>query len=158
MPDAPTHTPATMRMSRPWVSNPVAQNILADFQIAYPLLLIFLYLVAFTVRSVRSARHDHDAVPQEPQQLGPGGKPLPNKKSATRDADDYYDLDFSKPRKLLFQWLSVGVLASFLGNIVVVLTHTLWERAERYWCGQAPTVRGPADPPPPHDHTDVASY
>lgn len=135
--DGPAST--HLRLRRPWVSNPVAQNILADFQIAYPLVLIFLYLIAFTVRSVRNARDDTELAPQEPQQLGPGGKPLP-KKTPAKEADEDGDLDFSRPRKLLFQWLSVGVLATLLANIVVVLVHALYEREQRWWCGQAPTV------------------
>nr|POE62909.1 hypothetical protein CFP56_03812 [Quercus suber] len=128
-----------MRLHCPWVSNPVAQNILADVQIAYPLVLIFLYLIAFTVRSVRGAHHDRDTGPREPQQLGPGGKPLP-KNNIAKDDSEHVDLDFSRPRKLLFQWLCVGVLATLLGNIVVVITHALFEREQRWWCGQAPTV------------------
>ena len=49
-------------------------------------------------------------------------------------------LDFSKPRKLLFEWLSVAVVFTFAGNILVVIVHALYARKEQWWCGQAPTV------------------
>jgi len=122
----------------PWVSNPVAQNILTHLQIAYPIILICLYVIAFTARSIHTAHNDNDT--QSPsEQLGPGGKPLPQKHQ--KEADIHNQLDFSKPRKLLFEWLSVGVIASLAANIVVVVVHALWEREENWWCGQAPTVR-----------------
>ena len=50
--------------------------------------------------------------------------------------------DFTRPRKLLFEWLSVGVLASLLGNIAVVIVHALYAREEHWWCGVATTVSG----------------
>lgn len=126
--------------SLPWVSDPVAQDVLAYLQIAYPIILLFLYLVVFTVRSVLTARSDSDLA-QQPEQLGPGGKPLPRKKNnPKKELDIPPDLDFSKPRKLLFEWLSVGVVASVGANVVVVILHAILARKEGWWCGQAPTV------------------
>ncbi len=122
-----------LRMSHgslPWVSNPTALLILHYLQVISPILLLALYVITFTVHSIVTAR----------EQLGPGGKPLPKKnidKKGPRLAEAY---DFSKPRKLLFEWISLGVLATFAGNITVVIVHALVERGERWWCGQAPTV------------------
>ncbi|KAK4540073.1 hypothetical protein LTR36_009814 [Oleoguttula mirabilis] len=121
----------------PWVSNPVAQRILTTLQIAYPIVLLCLSLLAFTVRSIYTARNETSNTP-EPEQLGPGGKPLPQKNK--KESAIPHELDFSRPRKLLFQWLSVGVIATFAANITVVIVHSLWEREERWWCGQAPTI------------------
>ncbi|KAK3066294.1 ATP-binding cassette-type vacuolar membrane transporter Hmt1, partial [Teratosphaeriaceae sp. CCFEE 6253] len=123
--------------SLPWVSDPLAQSILAAVQIAAPILLLLLYVITFTVRSVVTARNEHVHT-DEAEQLGPGGKPLPKKKQKEPNVALAYD--FSKPRKLLFEWLSVGVLATFAGNIAVVIVHALVERGERWWCGQAPTI------------------
>lgn len=123
--------------SVPWVSNPVAQKILTYTQVAYPIILICLYIITFTVRSVVTARNDNDTT-KEPEQLGPGGKALPPKIKKAKSMPN--GLDLSKPRKLLFEWLSVGVLASLAGNIVVVIVHTLVERDQSWWCGQSPTV------------------
>lgn len=106
----------------PWVSNPVAQSVLTYTQIAYPILLILLYIITFTTRSIVTAPNDN-ATTKEPEQLGPGGKPLPKKNKKEPVIPN--SLDFSKPRKLLFEWLSVGVLATLAGNIVVVIVSTL---------------------------------
>ena len=124
--------------SLPWVSNPVAQNILTYVQIAYPIIVLFLYIFTFTIWSIATARNDNDNTTQQPEQLGPGGKPLPKKNKTESKTSNA--LNFSRPRKLLFEWLSVGVLATIAGNIAVVIVHALVEREERWWCGQAPTV------------------
>ncbi|KAI7255385.1 hypothetical protein KC335_g13869, partial [Hortaea werneckii] len=122
----------------PWVSNPVAQDILTYLQIAYPIVLICLYIITFTIRSITTARNDdHDNL--EPEQLGPGGKPLPQK-SKKKEPAIPNDFDFSRPRKLLFEWLSVGVLGSIGGNIAVVIVHAIVGREEHWWCGQSPTI------------------
>ncbi|CAK1363534.1 Heavy metal tolerance protein [Cercospora beticola] len=129
--------------SRPWVSNPTAQAILDYLQIAYPITLLVLYLTTFTVRSIVTARSDSDTLPsQRPEQLGPGGKPLPRKKNnaVKKESDISPDLDFARPRKLLFEWLSVGVIFSLSANILVVIVHAISARDEGWWCGQAPTI------------------
>jgi ATP-binding cassette, subfamily B, vacuolar membrane transporter HMT1/ACLQ len=131
-------------MAMPWVSNPTAQAILNYLQIAYPIILLVLYLTTFTVRSVLIARGESDAQETQPEQLGPGGKPLPRKKNnaAHKAADLTLDLDFARPRKLLFEWLSVGVILALSANILVVIVHAISARNEGWWCGQAPTVCG----------------
>lgn len=129
------------RSQTAWVSNPTASRILNYLQIAYPIVLLVLYLTTFTVRSVVTARSDHDTH-QQPEQLGPGGKPLPKKKHTTpkKESEITPDLDFARPRKLLFEWLSVGVVLSLSANILVVVVHAISARHEGWWCGQAPTV------------------
>lgn len=126
--------------SKPWVSQPVAQDVLRLLQIAYPIILLSLYIVAFTIRSVATAAPNDNNVSATPEQLGPGGKPLPkkNQNQVQKELDIPYGLDFSRPRKLLFEWLSVAVIASVGANVVVVIVHALLQRG--WWCGQAPTV------------------
>ncbi|KAH9828048.1 Heavy metal tolerance protein [Teratosphaeria destructans] len=105
---------AMMNGTLPWVSNPLAQGILTYTQIAYPIILTLLYIVVFTVQSILNARNDNATNAQtQPEQLGPGGKPLP-KKTAAKEPVVPQSLDFSRPRKLLFEWLQVGVLASLI--------------------------------------------
>lgn len=53
----------------PWASNAVAQGLLTYLHIAYPIILLFVYLFAFTARSIATARNDNDAETQ-PEQLG----------------------------------------------------------------------------------------
>lgn len=132
-------TPATTmsNITAPWVSDPVAQKILRVLHVAYPIILIILFLGVFTIRSIVTASTDNEFT-KDPQQLGPGGKPLPKK--TKKDPAEANALDFSRPRKLLFQWLSVGVIGTILANIVVVIVHALYAREEQWWCGQALVV------------------
>lgn len=115
------------------------ETIQQTIQVAYPLVLLFVYLICFTVRSIATARNDND-INQQPQQLGPGGKPLPTHNHNIKDTHPRDSVDFSRPRRLLFEWLSVGVLLSLVGNIIVVLTHALYGRKDEWWCGEAPTI------------------
>ena len=130
-----------LTLALPWVSNPVAQAILRRLQVAYPIILLGLYLVAFTTHSIWTARREEHPSHHDPPPRGPGGKPLPRTNSPAKQAAGVSAvLDFSRPRKLLFEWLSVAVIATFIANIVVVIIHALVERNERWWCGIAPTV------------------
>lgn len=131
------YTPNMPNGTLPWVSNTVAQHILTYLQIAYPIILICLYIITFTVRSISTARNE-DETAAASEQLGPGGKPLPQQNK--KEPGIHNALDFSKPRKLLFEWLSLGVIGTIAGNITVVIVHTVFEREEHWWCGQAPTV------------------
>ena len=143
---APPPLQAQSNSSLPWVSDPIAQGVQTYTQIAYPILILLLYLFTFVIRSVATARNGNEHEPQD-QQLGPGGKPLPTKNpNNSKEPDVPHYLDFSKPRKLLFEWLSVGVIFSLAGNIVVVIIHALYARKEKWWCGQAPTVRRERQP------------
>lgn len=124
--------------TRPWVSNPTAQKILVYLQIANPIILLFFFLIAFTVRSIVTVANDNDTTPDN-ERTGPGGKPLPKK--TAKKPNDTSAFDFSRPRKLLFQWLSLGTTLSFVANIITVIVHTLYARNDQWWCGQATTVR-----------------
>jgi len=131
---------------RPWLSRPVAQRVLTYGQIAYPIVVLLLYLIAFTVHSITTARRDPDpdsdpAALTRPEQLGPGGKPLPKTSKPAVDGRGGAGAGASRPRKLLFEWLSAGVIASLAANIALVIFHVLWLREEQWWCGQAPVVR-----------------
>ena len=117
------------------------QLFFSILQIAYPLVVLFAYLVAFTVRTIATAStNDDDESPQQSTSLGPGGKPLPKHTKTHKNHRDEGLQDFTNTQKLLFQWLTVGVTFSLLANIVVVLTHALYDRKEGWWCGQAATV------------------
>lgn len=129
-------------MAHRWVSNATAQRILNVVQYAYPVVLLFVFLCAFTIRSVlvaRAASASEPAPDDSPNILGPGGKILPRKRVLIDKAQTAF-LDFSRPRKLLFNWLSVAATATFFANSVNVLVHALVARQENWWCGQAAVV------------------
>ena len=122
---------------RPAVSNRTAQTILVYVHFGSPIILILFFLITFTAHSIATASVDTSV--EDPQgQTGPGGKPLPKKPRRTSQGSN--GLDFSPARKLLFNWLSVGTIATFVANAVVVITHALVDREENYWCGESVAV------------------
>ncbi|KEQ69959.1 hypothetical protein M436DRAFT_75713 [Aureobasidium namibiae CBS 147.97] len=122
-----------------WVAEHKAQRILSIIHFAYPIVLLVYFLTTFTIRSIVSASgpesDDHTSQPQ----LGPGGKPLPKKKAPVEDKKNTF-LDFSRPRKLLFEWLALAATLTLAGNAVTVVVHALYARKEEWWCGQATVV------------------
>jgi hypothetical protein len=121
-----------------WVAEHKAQRLLSIIHFAYPIVLLVYFLTTFTIRSILSApSQDSDDKTSEPQ-LGPGGKPLPKKKAPAEDKNTF--LDFSRPRKLLFEWLALAATLTLAGNAVTVVVHALYARKEEWWCGQATVV------------------
>ena len=103
-----------------------------------PIILLAFFLIAFTAHSISTASDDAVVKPC-PDQVGPGGKPLPHK---TRVKERENALDFSRARKLVFNWLSVGTTLTFLGNAVVVILHAVIQRKDQWWCGESVAVGG----------------
>lgn len=125
-------------MVLPWVSSGTAQGILDVLHYANPIILLFFFLFAFTLRSVLTATGDQTLEVSQTE-TGPGGKPLP-KKHTQQDKSITASLDFSKSRKLLFDWLSVAAALTFLANAGNVITHSLVDRKDGWWCGKAVVV------------------
>ncbi|KAL8946915.1 MAG: hypothetical protein Q9222_006750 [Ikaeria aurantiellina] len=119
------------------MSNRTAQSILTYVHFSSPLILIVFFLLAFTAHSIATAAPD-TAVRQSSDQTGPGGKPLPLKSNKAPTKSN--TLDFSPPRKALFNWLSVGTILSFVANAVVVILHALINRKDHWWCGEAVAI------------------
>ncbi|KAH0269900.1 putative ABC transporter, partial [Aureobasidium melanogenum] len=122
-----------------WVAEHKAQRLLSIVHFAYPIVLLFFFLTTFTIRSILTARSDAPDDSKSEPQLGPGGKPLPKKKAPVDNSKNTF-LDFSRPRKLLFQWLSLAATLTLAGNAVTVVVHALYARKEEWWCGQATVV------------------
>ncbi|KAF2859022.1 putative vacuolar ABC heavy metal transporter [Piedraia hortae CBS 480.64] len=110
-----------------------ARSVLSAVQVVYPIVVLAVYVGVFTGYSIASAR-SKDA-PSTPPRLGPGGKPLPPKKPSK-----IVFAQSDSVRSLLFQWLSVGICLTYLGNIANVIMHVLKDRHEHYWCGPVTTI------------------
>ncbi|KAL8740562.1 MAG: hypothetical protein Q9190_006755 [Brigantiaea leucoxantha] len=124
----------------PWVSSETAQSILVYLHFGSPFVLLVFFLVAFTVHSIVTAPGD-EVVTASTEVTGPGGKPLPrNASRATKERSDQKRLDFSPARKLIFTWLSVGAILTYIGNAIVVILHALIKRKDQWWCGEAAAV------------------
>ena len=128
-----------MAPTEPWVSNTTAQAVLTYVHYAYPIILLFSFLLAFTVHSILTASKD-DTVQAVPDKTGPGGKPLPRNTSPSAKKGKQEALDFSPARKLVFDWLSIGVILTFLANSVIVIVHALTAKKHGWWCGQSTVV------------------
>ncbi|KAI4251529.1 MAG: hypothetical protein LQ352_004799 [Teloschistes flavicans] len=123
--------------SRPWTSNSTAHAILLYIHSSSPIILVVFFLAAFTAHSIATASVDPRARDSK-DQIGPGGKllsPASPKRSSQKPT-----LDFSPARKLLFAWLSVGAIATFVANTVVVILHALIKRKDNWWCGQSVAI------------------
>lgn len=118
----------------------VARRTLNALHYAYPILLLFFFLVAFTAYGVVTAPNEKSSAPPSTFGTGPGGKPLPLP-NRTKSKDRKHTLALSRSRKLLFDWLSVFASGTFVANAVNVIAHALVMRKERWWCGQAYAVR-----------------
>ena len=118
----------------------MAHEIMVYTHYASPIILLIFFLLAFTAHSILTASKE-DLIQPAPGQTGPGGKPLPRTSSpAAKAAREKKALDFSPSRKLLFTWLSAGVVLTFLGNAGTVIVHALLDRKDNWWCGQAVVV------------------
>lgn len=111
-----------------------AQLTLKALHYACPIILLVFFLAAFTTRSILVAKSTNTVTGGTPStQTGPGGKPLPKKVNRTQDKNLAGALDFSRSRKLLFNWLSVAAATSFVANAATVIVHALVNRHEGWW-------------------------
>ena len=126
--------PADMA-STPVVHDRTADAILLYIHYASPIILLVSFLLVFTVNSIATAAGDYTTAAPAVQ-TGPGGKPLPQSKSQKAKAQrKILVLDFSPRRKLLFDWISLGVILTFVANAIIVISHALLDREHKWWCG-----------------------
>ena len=121
----------------PWASNSNVQDILLYVHFSSPIILIVFFLIVFTAHSIATASVD-PSIQKSKDRTGPGGKLLPSR--SPRLVKDKPALDFSPARKLLFTWLSVGTIATFVANAAAVILHALVDRKNTWWCGQSVAV------------------
>ena len=107
----------------------------------YAWVLFVVFLTAFVTNSILSAEPSSEL--KGPVLLGPGGKPLPP--SAARKHKEEREKrkklkDFSRGRKLIFLYLSIGLLTTFVVNAINIIVHALTASENGWWCGQAAAV------------------
>lgn len=138
---APAVSEVPIMAANPNSINPKA-SLIDLLQYAYPIILLAFFVICFIARDMLMVSSHAAGKPVEPEKtvcMGPGGRPLPYKH--TRNMPLQHIQHFSRPRKLLFDWLSLAIVLSFLAHSVVVILHVLADSAEGYWCGQAVVVR-----------------
>jgi hypothetical protein len=105
----------------------------------YAWFLGLIFLVAFIANSFLSAQ-PAAAESKEPVLLGPGGKPLPRRKSKEEREKKALE-DFGPGRLQVFLYLSAALLATFVAHGFNIVVHALVEE-EGWWCGEATAVSG----------------
>ena len=119
-------------------------NVLLDVvHFHFPWVLLLIFLVAFVTNSIASAESAAEAT--GPVVTGPGGKPLPRSTKKREEEQERLRrkrLDFSPIRKLVFYYLSTGVIVTFIANAVNIVIHALTKRDNGWWCGEATAVSG----------------
>lgn len=115
-------------------------RLLVYIRFSSPIILLTVFLAAFTVQSIITASHDPARRPTT-QATGPGGKPLPTKSSASAGLKKAEQTADSSPtQRLLVQWLSLGIIITFVGTAALVILHTVLARKENWWCGESVAV------------------
>ena len=122
--------------NRPHISHLHLQKILTRLNYAYPIILIFFFLGFIAIRSIVSASTtDRKSITQ----YGPGGKPLPPRHTSYTSSKNSRFI-FTRNQILLFEWLVAAICFTFLCDAANVIIHTLYDRHEQWWCGQATVV------------------
>jgi hypothetical protein len=117
-----------------------ARKMLDSLRNFSPVLLLVTFAFAFVVHSIVTAKK---IKPATTQRLGPGGRPLPKRMRSTPLVSTSGSQDFSPNAKLVFKWLTVGVMFTFLVDAAVNVVHIILYRDTKWWCGQATVVSHP---------------
>lgn len=113
-----------------------ALELLEYLRTCYPIFLLCLLVVAFVANTMITARK---ASKDDSLRMGPGGRPLPKR---SRSLGTFRKtLAFSQTVKRIFNWLSVGVLVTFLADATIYIVHVMVASSEHWWRGQSVVVR-----------------
>lgn len=102
--------------------------------------LFFVFIVAFVTNSILSAEEEIEG--EHKVLLGPGGKPLPmsaGRKAKEEKAKRKKLEEFSPVRKLVFLYLSVALLLTYITNGAAITLHVLTNDGP-WWCGKSEAV------------------
>ncbi len=118
-------------------------DLLNVVQLHYAWVLFVVFIAAYVTNIILAAEPSSET--KGPVLLGPGGKPLPpsvaRKNKEERERRKKLK-DFSRGRKLLFLYLSIGLLATFVVNAINIIVHALTKSENGWWCGEPTAVSG----------------
>ena len=117
-------------LERTAIVNP--QTLLEYLLTCYPILLMLLFVVVFVTRAVVKSKIEQKGPQNKDDQLARRTRNLMAFGQTKR---------FSGTIKHCFNWLSAGVLVTFLVDATVHITHLLMARSEYRWRGQSAVVR-----------------
>lgn len=122
-----------------WTHAHGVRSVATVLQYAYPIFMLVFFLVAFTVRSIAASNTNSNV--SKPTTTGPGGKPLPATDPTRNFVKKTVHDDVTQTQKRVFEWLSLAVTLTFLGNSVLVIAHALARRNDHWWAGKSVVVR-----------------
>ncbi|KAJ5988762.1 hypothetical protein N7481_003972 [Penicillium waksmanii] len=111
-----------------------ARELLDYLRSCYPVILLLLFVVAFVANTMVIARNANQ---EDAENVGPGGRALPRR---ARSSSLKKTQSFSRTVKHCFNWLSVGVLLTFLADASIYITHVVLARSEQWWRGQSVVI------------------
>ncbi|EMD88467.1 hypothetical protein COCC4DRAFT_205262 [Bipolaris maydis ATCC 48331] len=121
-----------------WAYARPVRAVTAVLQYAYPIVMLVVFLAAFTTRSIAASKSNTNIA--KPTTTGPGGKPLPatdpTRNFVKRTQHDHV----THAQKRLFEWLSLATAFTFVGNSVLVVAHALVEKQQHWWAGKAVVI------------------
>ncbi|KAI9802499.1 MAG: hypothetical protein M1825_002884 [Sarcosagium campestre] len=129
---------ALLRTRDQWPSNTTAIRILTVTHFAYPIIVLVVFLFAFTLHSILNAKQTSKATPSAVRD-GSSAKQQPRvPRGATKDKNDRKLGDFSPLSRAFFHILSIAIIITFVGNAINIIAHALKDRP--WWCGQAAVI------------------
>lgn len=126
------------RLATKLIDNTAAAEALSRLQILYAPILLALFIALFIGYGIVTAGTDEALEKAKTKLTGPGGKPLPVRVTKKQKGPD---VAYTPTQRLLFIWLSLGMIVGFLGSAANVLVHALYLRKEGWWCGESAVVR-----------------
>ncbi|KAJ5698879.1 hypothetical protein N7462_000884 [Penicillium macrosclerotiorum] len=112
-----------------------ALDLLDYLRTCYPIFLLLLFVVAFVANTMVTASRSGTT---DSPRIGPGGRPLP--KRSRSEAAFRKPQGFSHNVKRFFNWLSVGVLVTYLADATIYILHVMVARSEHWWRGQSVVI------------------
>ncbi|KAI2083838.1 ATP-binding cassette-type vacuolar membrane transporter Hmt1 [Ophidiomyces ophidiicola] len=119
------------------IDNATLRVVLQYMQTVSPIIIVLVFSIAFVANSIISARKVkcNAAVT-----TGPGGRPLPTRMRSTAVIVTDTVEDFSPNVKLVFKWLSVSILLTFVADAALNMSHVMLHRLEHWWAGQSVVI------------------
>lgn len=119
----------------------IAHEALRYLRFGYPPILLTVLFVVFLIHSSRVAKN---AGRNSEVEYGPSGKPLPRRTRIMMAAARDLPAELARNKsKRWFVWLSLLVLATYIADAAIHMTHAMISSSEHWWCGQATVVRLP---------------
>ena len=129
------------RTSEPWTTNSTIRVVLTYTRYLTPLLLLTVFSAVFVARSILEARRAPPPLRGQSKHAGQKSKgPSRAISPGSKGPLNKSLLDFGSGKKVFFIVANFLLLLTFVGNIVIVLTHAVSESQDGYWCEQAYVV------------------